>query len=134
MIGVLVPAHNEEALIGRCLRSIRQAARHPALRGEPVQVVVALDRCRDGTARVAAEHGAQIGLVQRQPVATAAPRAFRRALHLATTTALTAWRQRCQCGDDEAAPAWLPRSSSKTRIGNGEWRIDSIRYSLLATH
>lgn len=58
MIGVLVPAHNEEALIGRCLRSIGQAARHPALRGEPVQVVVALDRCRDGTARVAAEHGA----------------------------------------------------------------------------
>lgn len=58
MIGVLIPAHNEEALIGQCLRSIEQAARHPALHGELVQVVVALDRCRDATARIAAEHGA----------------------------------------------------------------------------
>ena len=42
MIGVLVPAHDEEAMIGDCLRAIRAATRCPALRGEAVQVVVAL--------------------------------------------------------------------------------------------
>ena len=49
MIGVLVPAHNEEALIGDCLRSILAAARSPALAGEPVEVIVALDSCNDAT-------------------------------------------------------------------------------------
>lgn len=50
MIGILVPAHNEAAHIGACLASLQAAARHPALRGEPVQVVVALDACSDATA------------------------------------------------------------------------------------
>lgn len=52
MIGVLVPAHNEEALVGDCLRSIQHAARHPALEGEPVEILVALDSCSDGTAAI----------------------------------------------------------------------------------
>lgn len=52
MIGVLVPAHNEQALIGDCLRSIQHAAGHPALQGEPVEIVVALDSCSDGTAAI----------------------------------------------------------------------------------
>lgn len=57
MIGVLVPAHNEEALIGDCLRSILVAARSPALAGERVEVVVALDSCGDATAAVCAALG-----------------------------------------------------------------------------
>ncbi|MDH5831207.1 glycosyltransferase [Luteimonas sp. M1R5S18] len=57
MIGVLVPAHDEQALIGGCLESLRAAAGCPRLGGEPVRVVVALDRCRDATARICAEAG-----------------------------------------------------------------------------
>lgn len=57
MIGVLVPAHDEEALIGDCLQSIQVAAQCAALDGEPVQVVVALDSCRDGTAAICASLG-----------------------------------------------------------------------------
>lgn len=57
MIGVLVPAHDEEALIGDCLRSIHAAVACPRLLGEPVCVVVALDRCRDGTAAICADLG-----------------------------------------------------------------------------
>lgn len=52
MIGVLVPAHNEEALVGDCLRSIQHAARHSALEGEPVEILVALDSCSDDTAAI----------------------------------------------------------------------------------
>ena len=57
MIGVVIPAHNEEALLEGCLRSVARAALHPALGREEVQVVVVLDDCSDGTARVARCHG-----------------------------------------------------------------------------
>ncbi|MDH5834336.1 glycosyltransferase [Luteimonas kalidii] len=57
MIGVLVPAHDEAALIGGCLDAIRAAAACPRLEGEPVLVVVALDRCRDDSARICADAG-----------------------------------------------------------------------------
>lgn len=57
MIGVLVPAHDEAALIGDCLRSVQAAARCHALRGEAVEVVVALDRCSDATGDICAALG-----------------------------------------------------------------------------
>jgi glycosyltransferase involved in cell wall biosynthesis len=50
MIAVIVPAHNEAAVIGACLTSIAQAAQHPGLAGESVVTVVALDDCQDDTA------------------------------------------------------------------------------------
>jgi len=50
MIGVAVPAHNEEALLGACLDALLVAARHPALEGEAVTVLVVLDACDDGSA------------------------------------------------------------------------------------
>lgn len=52
MIGVLVPAHNEAEYLGACLRSLALAAAHPALRGEAVCIVVALDACDDASAAV----------------------------------------------------------------------------------
>lgn len=58
MIAVLIPAHNEDALIGACLLSVQAAARHPALHGEAVVVIVALDRCTDATAAIVARAGA----------------------------------------------------------------------------
>lgn len=60
MIGVIVPAHNEESVIGECLRSVWISAGWGALRGEPVKVFVAPDRCSDGTARIATLLGAEL--------------------------------------------------------------------------
>lgn len=54
MIGICIPAHDEERYIGACLKSATAAARHPLLRAEPVRIVVVLDMCRDRTATVAA--------------------------------------------------------------------------------
>jgi len=54
MIGVCIPAHNEERDIAQCLTSVLAAARHPGLMGEAVQVVVVLDDCTDGTAALTA--------------------------------------------------------------------------------
>ncbi|MFJ1299259.1 glycosyltransferase [Pseudomonadota bacterium AL_CKDN230030165-1A_HGKHYDSX7] len=55
MIGVCIPAHNEEADIGACLASVWRAVHHPALDGERVRVVVVLDACTDGTAACVAK-------------------------------------------------------------------------------
>lgn len=48
-IGVVVPAHNEEALLSACLAAIEDAASQVAI---ACQVVVVLDDCSDGTAAV----------------------------------------------------------------------------------
>ena len=53
MIGICIPAHNEEALIGQCLESVEHASLHPALHQETVVVVVVLDSCQDSSAAVA---------------------------------------------------------------------------------
>jgi glycosyltransferase involved in cell wall biosynthesis len=52
MIGVAVPAHNEQACLGACLAALLNAAREPALAGEAVTVVVVLDACDDGSGAV----------------------------------------------------------------------------------
>ncbi len=80
MIAVLIPAHNEEQLIGACLRSVALAAQCAGLRGVPVQVFVALDRCSDGTAGIVAAHGAQAIVLQSGNVGSARAAAAQAAL------------------------------------------------------
>ena len=46
---VIIPAHNEEAVIGRCLRTMLQDA--PA--GHAMQIIVAANGCSDRTVEVA---------------------------------------------------------------------------------
>jgi glycosyltransferase involved in cell wall biosynthesis len=53
MIGICIPAHNEQACIEACLASIDAATAHPGLRGEDVLVVVVLDSCDDRTEALA---------------------------------------------------------------------------------
>ncbi|CAB3755484.1 glycosyltransferase [Paraburkholderia solisilvae] len=54
MIGIVIPAHNEAARLGACLRAACVAAAHPRLRGEQVRIAVVLDGCADGSASIAA--------------------------------------------------------------------------------
>lgn len=54
LISVVIPAHNEEQLLPRCLASVTRAATHPALAGERVQVTVVLDACGDASAQAIA--------------------------------------------------------------------------------
>jgi glycosyltransferase involved in cell wall biosynthesis len=56
VIGVVVPAHNEQALLGRCLQSLQTAASHPDLCEEPVCIVVVLDACTDASAQIARQY------------------------------------------------------------------------------
>jgi len=54
MMAVVVPAHNEQDLIGACVSGIRRAAAHPALSGVGVHLVLVLDDCCDATGERAA--------------------------------------------------------------------------------
>jgi cellulose synthase/poly-beta-1,6-N-acetylglucosamine synthase-like glycosyltransferase len=67
----LVPAHNEEQLIGSCVRSLR-ALRYPADRSE---VVVIADNCTDRTAACARASGAAC-LERHDPAFPGKPRAI----------------------------------------------------------
>lgn len=55
-LSVAIPAHNEEKFIARCIESIARSAR---LAGQPVEVVVALNRCTDRTREIAEALGAR---------------------------------------------------------------------------
>ncbi|UCH20215.1 MAG: glycosyltransferase [Deltaproteobacteria bacterium] len=54
---VIIPAHNEEGFIERCLESIEAAAKHIA---EDVEIIVSLNRCTDDTEDIARNHNAII--------------------------------------------------------------------------
>ena len=56
-ISVIVPAHNEQLYIGRCLESIRTAERQVSAR---VEVVVVQNRCTDYTGSIAKRYGASL--------------------------------------------------------------------------
>jgi len=54
LLSVLVPAHNEEALIGRCIRSLRASS------DSGVEMLVIAHNCTDATAAEAKAAGARV--------------------------------------------------------------------------
>lgn len=74
MIGIVIPAHNEEQLLDGCLSAARTAATHPALLGEPVRIMVVLDACTDASAAVAHRHPVECGYVDAMNVGHARAR------------------------------------------------------------
>src|SRR5215510_10727190 len=75
-ISFIIPAYNEEQLLGRTLKAIDQAAR-PL--GEPVEVIVADDASTDRTAAIAREHGAHVVSVKCRQIAATRNAGARRA-------------------------------------------------------
>ena len=65
-ISFVVPAHNEERLLGATLDAIHTAARDVAL---PYEIVVANDASTDATAAVARAHGARVVDCQHRQIA-----------------------------------------------------------------
>ncbi|WP_299531562.1 glycosyltransferase family 2 protein [uncultured Streptomyces sp.] len=59
-MAVVVPAHDEQASVGRAVEAVRLAAGHPSLAGVEVRTVVVADWCSDATARVAERAGARV--------------------------------------------------------------------------
>ena len=101
MIGVMIPAHNEEACVGACLEAVLRAASHPALYGEAVAVVVALDACTDRTAELAAAYPVTLLPLQARNVGMA-----RAAAGVALLDAGADWLA-CTDADTVVADDWL---------------------------
>jgi glycosyltransferase involved in cell wall biosynthesis len=66
MISFIIPAHNEEAWVGRCISAIRSGLEPLA---EPHEIIVADDASSDATASIARQHGAQVVRVEHRQIA-----------------------------------------------------------------
>jgi glycosyltransferase involved in cell wall biosynthesis len=65
MISFIIPAHNEEAWIGRCLSAIRTAM---VSVGEPYEMIVVDDASEDATAAIARERRARVIRVEHRHI------------------------------------------------------------------
>lgn len=77
MYSFIIPAHNEEQLLGRTLESIHASAKalwepenpgEPGESGEPYEVIVADDASTDGTGAVAEKYGAKVVRVDHRQI------------------------------------------------------------------
>src|SRR5207245_8000855 len=66
MISFIVPAHNEELLIGQALSALGRAARAS---GEAFEIIVVDDASTDRTAAIALEHGVRVTSVSHRHIA-----------------------------------------------------------------
>ncbi len=57
MISVVIPAHNEEKYIGKCLSAVKSAAKYVP---DSVEMIVVANRCTDKTAAIAERFGAHV--------------------------------------------------------------------------
>ncbi len=80
MLGVIVPAHNEEDHIAACIAAIQVAARCPRLDGEAVRIVVVLDACSDRTGSISRSLGATTVVADARNVGIARDRGARVAI------------------------------------------------------
>lgn len=68
MLSFIVPAHDEERLLGRTLASIHAGGKSI---GEPYEIIVVDDSSGDRTASIAAEHGARVERVEHRQISRA---------------------------------------------------------------
>lgn len=134
MIGVVVPAHDEEAHIGDTVAALLVAAAHPALRGEAVEVLVVLDSCSDATGPIARFAGARTLAVDARNVGRARAAGADRLLGegarwLAFTDA-----------DTRVSPEWLMRQLELDAdvvcgsIGVDDWSVHGHYAESLRAH
>ncbi|QQC67696.1 glycosyltransferase [Paraburkholderia ginsengisoli] len=136
MLGVVIPAHNEAAFIGSCVRSVIRAAKHPALAGEEVRIFVVLDSCTDGTGDVASALDAHVLLVETRNVGVA--RATGAAAALAQKARWLAFTD----ADTIVAPDWLVEQLRCNAdavcgvISVGDWsgHSDAVRENFVTTY
>ncbi|HLG92277.1 MAG TPA: glycosyltransferase family 2 protein [Acidimicrobiales bacterium] len=58
MISVIIPAHNEEQLIGRCLDALLRSG------PSPIEIIVVCNGCQDRTAEVARSYGRPVSVIE----------------------------------------------------------------------
>jgi glycosyltransferase involved in cell wall biosynthesis len=69
LITFIIPAHNEEALLGRTLAALHESAQALSELGGAYEIIVANDTSTDRTGTIALEHGARVVAVNRRQIA-----------------------------------------------------------------
>lgn len=112
---IVIPAHNEEQLIGACLDAIDIAARHPELAGVTVRTMVVLDRCADRTESICMDRGIATTRISAQNVGRARAAGFAALLgqHEGATPGADV---RQSPGEECAAAMWLSTTDADTRV------------------
>jgi len=105
MLGIVIPAHNEEERIAVAVAAAAAASRHPGLGGESVEILVVLDSCDDLTGVRAGQHGARTLSLRGRNVG------FARAAGAAAMLAIGA--------------RWLAFSDADTRVSEG-WLCEQL--------
>lgn len=110
---VVVPARDEEELLGACLASVVVAA---DAAGAPVDVVVVLDDCRDGSAAVARAAGVRTLEVRAGAVGAARAAGVEAGLALHADDPRAVWIA-CTDADTVVPPHWLRAHRSLADAG-----------------
>ncbi|RZL96388.1 MAG: glycosyltransferase family 2 protein [Variovorax sp.] len=134
MLGIVIPAHNEERAIGDSVRAAREAALHPELRGEAVELMVVLDSCTDATGVLAAQGGAHTVSVKVRNVGVA--RAVGAEALLARGARWLAFTD----ADTRVSASWLVDQLAQNAdavcgsVGVEDWSPHGIHADLLHAH
>lgn len=105
MIGIAIPAHNEELHIEAAVAAALRAGRHPGLAGEVCKVVVAADACTDATEARARAAGAWTVALSARNVGLARAEAARTLV--------------------ESGARWLAFTDADTRVSD-EWLVHQL--------
>jgi glycosyltransferase involved in cell wall biosynthesis len=105
-VRVVIPAQNEQALLPACLRSMLVAARHCPL---PVDVVVVLDDCTDGSASVLAQ-------LARDYASQAGTSLISRQVHLSNVGRARALGVELALADDRIHDTWLATTDADSTV------------------
>ena len=134
MIGIVVPAHNEEAVIAEALDALCIAASHPALCGEAVEVLLVLDSCDDDTETIALARGIRTQCVNMRNVGHA--RAIGAAQMLDKGARWLAFTD----ADTVVSPEWLVRQLELDAdvvcgsIGVDDWSAHGLHADAIREH
>ncbi|MDM0073803.1 glycosyltransferase family A protein [Variovorax sp. J2P1-59] len=134
MLGIVIPAHNEQDTIAECVGAARRAALHPHLAGEAAEIVVVTDGCTDATGVLAARAGAITLSVRARNVGVA--RAVGAEVLLARGARWLAFTD----ADTLVSPTWLADQLSLDvdavcgTVGVEDWSPHGIHADLLRLH
>ncbi|MCS0603516.1 glycosyltransferase [Streptomyces sp. LP11] len=115
-VTVVIPAHDEEALLPHALTALAVAARHPGLAGVRVETVVVADTCRDRTAALARDAGAHVVITDCRNPGTARHTGVRHALARGPQSPADTWIATTDA-DSTVPPNWLAHQLDQARQG-----------------
>lgn len=134
MLGIVIPARDEERVIGDSVRAATAAALHPDLKGERVELLVVLDSCTDATGVLAAQAGAHTVSVKVRNVGVA------RAVGAEALLARGARWLGFTDADTRVSASWLVAQLAQNAdavcgpVGVEDWSPHGIHADLLHAH